>query len=484
MWRTGTLGAVVGGALLLLTSGCLVEAEPQRCAVPGACVPWDRDDEDEGSDDGSGDGPGEGETGSDDDGPSGDGPGDDGPADGAGLPCDVRDALLANCGTCHGETPSFGAPMPLTSYDDLRVPATTDPSRPVYEVVAERMTAEVGMMPLDGQITAQDEATILDWISQGAPEHMGSCDAPPDAEPEDDVGPEHLPCDASVQLTAHASGGDQPYHVPSQGADDLYQCFAFRSPFAAGTQATAWAPIIDDERVVHHWILYRASGGNYSEGAAFPCDVSLQLSADFVAGWAPGGENVVMPDDVGLDLGSPSDWFVLQVHYNNTAGHVDAMDRSGVAFCTTPAPRTHTAGVLTLGTSSLNIPPGAQDHEETGTCGFFHTWSWPGPLHLLAGSPHMHEYGRAFRTTLERLGGGTEVVTDVPVFDFESQGMVAIEPEIVVNPGDTLRSTCVFDNPTDQTVHFGEGTSDEMCFNFVLAYPIDQLANRNCGIIL
>jgi hypothetical protein len=33
-------------------------------------------------------------------------------------------------------------------------------------------------------------------------------------------------------------------------------------------------------------------------------------------------------------------------------------------------------------------------------------------------------------------------------------------------------------------VFFGEGTNDEMCFDFVLAYPINTLAERNCGIIL
>ena len=175
---------------------------------------------------------------------------------------------------------------------------------------------------------------------------------------------------------------------------------------------------------------------------------------------------------------------MLQVHYNNAAHHADAFDRSGVAFCTTPTPRANTAGVLTLGTTSIDIPPGAQGHEETGTCGFLSTIGWPGPLHVLASSPHMHGLGRAFRTELEHLGGGSELLTDVPVFDSQSQGMYFNEPEVVVEPGDTLRSTCVFDNPGDTPVGFGEGTSDEMCFNFVVAYPIDQLGRRDCGLIL
>lgn len=480
-WR-GTLAVV----LTMSITACMdVGDEARRCDQPGLCSPWVGPDQADDGDPTEGDPTDDNDDAEgDDDAPGDDGPGDDGPPAGDGLPCEVRDALHAACGSCHGEVPSFGAPMPLADYDDLRVPAPSDPTRPVYELVVERMTADAGMMPPDGDIADADADAILDWIAAGAPEDPeASCGGPTDDGEDDDAGPELLPCDATYQLTAHAANDDGlPYVVPAQGAEDLYTCFAFRSPFAAGMQATAWAPIIDDERVIHHWILYRAKGGNYVDGSVFPCDVTLQVSADFVAGWAPGGKNVVLPPDVGLELGDPSDFYVLQVHYNNAAHHPDAFDASGVAFCTTPAPRPNTAGVLTLGTTSLSIPPGAVGHEETGTCGFLSTFGWP-ELHIVASSPHMHALGRSFRTVLERLGGGTEMVTDVPVFDFSSQGMYMSEPEVVVQPGDTLRSTCVFDNPTDQTVGFGEGTSDEMCFNFVIAYPIDQVSNRNCGII-
>ena len=34
-----------------------------------------------------------------------------------------------------------------------------------------------------------------------------------------------------------------------------------------------------------------------------------------------------------------------------------------------------------------------------------------------------------------------------------------------------MRTRCVFKNPTDSTVKFGEGTGDEMCFNFIGYYP-------------
>ena len=463
--------ASLSSAFVLLVGACTNPSQDELCGAPD-CGSTSGEDGGLGDTEDSGEGDRDpAQTSGEDDPTSGD--------DGEDIPCEVQEALATACGLCHGSDPAFGAPMPLVSLDDFMVPAKSDPTRRNYEVVVERMTAETGVMPPNGDISDEDAATILDWIDAGMPQEAGgSCgDLPGD---DDGAGPEHLPCEVSHELVAHADGSDDPFAVPAQGADDLYQCFAFRSPFAAGEQATAWAPIIDDERVVHHWILYRRSGGDYTDGEAFPCDVGLQVTADFVAGWAPGGENVIMPDDVGLDLGQPDDWYILQLHYNNTANHPDVLDKSGVAFCSTPTPREKMAGVITLGTAAINIPPGAQDYEQTGTCGFFSTLLWGEPMHLLGASPHMHEFGRAARTELQRFLGDTEMVTDVPNFDFENQAWYNIEPEIVVEPGDSLRTTCVYDNPTDQTVTFGEGTSDEMCFNFVLAYPVDRLSSRNC----
>ncbi|HET6583774.1 MAG TPA: hypothetical protein VFG69_10005 [Nannocystaceae bacterium] len=389
------------------------------------------------------------------------------------------DVLRANCQGCHGDPPAFGAPMPLVDFADLHVPAVTDPTRKVLEMVAERVVDEAKPMPPTTGMEASDRDVLLQWIAAGAPEDpTADCGEVDDGG--EDTGDAALPCEPDLVLTAHANASAEKFQVPSVGADNLYMCFAFEAPFDVPTQATAWAPIIDDERVVHHWILYRTTAAQI-EGAASPCDVTLQLSTEFVAGWAPGGGNVVMPDDVGLELGGPGDWYLLQVHYNNTAQYTDALDQSGVAFCTTDTPREKTAGILSLGSIGISIPAGAEDHQVQGTCTGFSTFFWP-ELHLMGASAHMHELGRAMRTDVHHLDGATETVLDVPAFDFDSQGMYMLDPEIVVKPGDTLTTTCTYDNPNAWPVFFGEGTNDEMCFDFVLAYPIDALPSRNCGI--
>jgi hypothetical protein len=469
------------GTIVLALAGCAgggVASDPlSACSAAIDCV---ADDDGAPDDDAADD--------ADDDGTATDGSeggGDEGDPGGGdpvpGLPCDVRDVLVAECGQCHGDPPKFGAPMPLVDYADLQVPAASDPTRPVFELVGERLVADASPMPPGGEIEDAARDVLLEWIELGAPEDPAAdCDAPPDPTGEEPTGPDALPCEPSATLVAHAQGGAGKFVVPTVGAEDLYQCFAFQSPFAAGAQATAWAPVIDDERVVHHWILYRTDSP--PQGDVFPCDVSLQVSTDFVAGWAPGGGNVVMPDGVGLELGGPDTWFILQVHYHNEAMYDDALDSSGVAFCVADEPRPNTAGVLTLGTTSIAIPPGATGHQEIGECGFLSTVFWP-PMHIIGASPHMHEHGRAMKTELLREGGGVDIVVDVPQFDFNSQLMYLLDQELVLQPGEVLRTTCTYDNAGGSTVTFGEGTGDEMCFDFVLAWPIDQLGNRNCGIL-
>lgn len=410
--------------------------------------------------------------------------GDDAPA--SGLPCELEAIVRAHCGDCHADPPRYGAPFSLVDHDDFQVPASSDVSRAVWAVAIERMRdAARPMPPASHALAPADQQTLLAWLEAGAPAAAEGeqCHDHEPVDPGEPVGPDALPCEPTQVFTAHGGAPQEPFQVPAQGADDLYQCFTFHSPVAEGEQAIAWAPIIDDERVVHHWILYRTSTPQ-PDGGSGVCD--MPGDAKFVAGWAPGGGNFVMPDDVGLELGGPDVYYILQLHYHNTAHHADALDRSGVAFCTVDQPRPLMAGMITLGTIFLDIPAGAEGHEESGTCPSWITSFMPEPLTVIASFPHMHQLGRSFTT--EILRGGDEatidVITDVPSYDFQSQAFYVNDPPVQIHPGDAIRTTCTYDNPTGQAVYFGEATSDEMCFGFVMAYPIEMVGeHRDCGIL-
>jgi Copper type II ascorbate-dependent monooxygenase, C-terminal domain/Copper type II ascorbate-dependent monooxygenase, N-terminal domain len=406
------------------------------------------------------------------------------PVSGEGLPCDVDAALEAQCRQCHADPPRYGAPMPLETYEDMHAPAASDPSHRVFELMLARIHDDVAPMPPSGELSEAEAAALDAWLASGAPRSdEPSCSTGSGGPSDPPVGPEALPCEPSHTFLTHAPGTTDPFQVPEQGADNLYQCFTFKSPFNGTSQGTAWAPIVGDERVLHHWILFRTSTPQ-EEGGVIPCN--MPADATFMAGWAPGGQNFVLPDDVGLELARPDEWLILQVHYHNTAQHADARDASGVALCTTDQPRQHTAGIYTLGTVGIDIPPHAAEHEEVGECGSFLTSFLPQPLTLIASFPHMHEHGRAFRTEILRGGDPTKVDTlvDVEHFTFDNQQFYPNDPPVTLNPGDAIRTTCVYDNTSNLPVYFGESTEEEMCFNFVMLYPITLFeGNRNCGLL-
>ncbi|MBK6918132.1 MAG: hypothetical protein IPH07_12090 [Deltaproteobacteria bacterium] len=393
----------------------------------------------------------------------------------SGLPCDVADVVERNCLLCHAPPDGlFGAPMSLASAADWQVPAITAPTNKVYELAAQRIDDPVSPMPQNMVMSDADKATLHAWFDAGAPADEGAdCgDTTTGGDTDGGVGPDALPCEPTHTFVAGAGDGSgDAFHVPENGADNLYMCFTFASPFGTEVQGTAWAPITDDERVLHHWILFRTQEPQV-DGGAGPCN--MPSDAVFVSGWAPGGQNFVMPDDVGLELGGPDNYYILQVHYHNVAHHADALDRSGVAFCTTEAPRAHTAGVLTFGTTSIDVPAGATGATATGHCPSSITSLLPVDLNVLASFPHMHGLGRQFDTTVTRAGQDLTLV-DVPAFSFDNQVSYIHDPPFVLKAGDSITTTCTYDNPGGSPVHFGERTEDEMCFNFALMWPIEIL---------
>lgn len=414
-------------------------------------------------------------TGSDDAGPEGSPPPP--PPSATGMPCGVAEVFGRHCLHCHVDPPRFGAPMPLVTWDHLHADGVSDGSRPVYELVAERIHDDEDPMPPPSRdpMPAEDVAVLDAWIASGAPMRPASesCeDTPPPPPP---MNEEELPCEPSHEFLAHAPGSaDAPFEVPTD-AGNLYQCFYFRNPFPTTTHATAWAPVIGDERTLHHWILFR-SATPQEDGSTSPCN--MPADATFMMGWAPGAGGFVMPDDVGLEMRVQQDeWLILQIHYWNVPGYDDVADRSGVKICSTDTPRENTAGVFTFGSPEITIPPRARDHDVVGNCPSFLTSLLSEPLNVLASWPHMHERGTRFQAEIIRPSG-TETLVDVGRWDFNAQLVYPHDPVVQINPGDAVRTTCTYDNPTSETVTFGERTEDEMCFNFAMVYPIDAIPSQ------
>jgi hypothetical protein len=233
-------------------------------------------------------------------------------------------------------------------------------------------------------------------------------------------------------------------------------------PFEPQEQAVAWAPVIGDPRVVHHWILYAVKGTSTDCG---------QFKR-FIFGWAPGGGIGRMPPNIGNELPNPDERLLLEVHYYNPNRIAGIKDKTGVALCTTKSPRPIEAGVVTFGAVGIRIPPGGAEVSVSGTCGAGDTGQLTEPLHVLWSAPHMHKLGTGFKTTISNARGTTTLV-DVKNWDFNDQVAYPVDPaKYLISPGDAVTTTCTYRNPGSKEVRFGERTEDEMCFNFATVYPI------------
>jgi hypothetical protein len=392
--------------------------------------------------------------------------------------CKVKAIVDKGCLGCHGSELAGGAPFKLVSYADLTAAHPSKPGKKVYERVGFRVHADksqsegLTVMPPGKPLPAADVAIIDQWVAAGAPQGENpTCAgtaggvAPGGGEAQNKVWP--LPeCDAVYKITAHGAGGvDTPASAPP--GRESHPQVAWDAPWGdEEVQAIAFKTITDNAKVLHHWILSGRPGG-------------------FLTGWAPGEDGIrLMRPDVGMLMPRGPGSLNLDMHYFNTMGTTTESDKSGVEVCVVKKPkfRKNNAAV-TMSLASLGdflggglAPANTVNHEVTSNC----TVGGSQPVTLLSASPHAHKYARHMRFTLKRSSGEMLVMHDQP-FMFGEQKSFALDPPVVVNPGDVITTTCVYTNMTSKNITFGESTEDEMCFNFAMYYPAGGLTCSGGG---
>lgn len=400
--------------------------------------------------------------------------------------CAVKQVLDAKCTSCHADIPNSGAPMPLTSYAATQRNGLN--GQKIFSLIGARVAS--GTMPPGGGLSAQEQATLVDWANAGGPgsecagQSRGTCAT----DPSYCIGEQYLPCKPDIYLRAHAPGNaNKKFTVPAN-ASDRYNCYQFPNPFAGGKYEIAEAAAIDNYSVIHHWLVF---GTNTPQAVGDVDDsggcTSPEQKDTLLSGWAPGATNSVFPKDVGLLLNQYK-YLTLQIHYNNPT-NVPADDASGVAYCTTTQVPPNIAGIVTLGQDyGVTAPAGAVNFPGgSGTCNNLFA-AGSGTATIIESFPHMHRMGSGFTTEHLRNGQLVDYVSDVPLgtWAFDQQTHYPHNElgtgRIQILPGDTLRTTCFYTNPTATNVVFGTKTSDEMCYDFVIAYPIQQL-RRGCGTL-
>jgi hypothetical protein len=413
---------------------------------------------------------------------------------GAGaLPCAVGSAVQTSCQSCHGAMPMFGAPMSLVTLADFQKPGVSDKTQTVAQLALKRVTATSNPMPPVGNVLSGDnKTTLVDWLTggaQAAPASQGVCAPPSNTGAADGTthdaayfkaGLTPMPGETCYSLPVHngqTTDDKTPYSVDP---GEHYEEFFFNIPWKPGEVMTRFGTKFDNLTVVHHWLLFTSSSANTKVGTHdTTIGTTLGDDSQLLAGWAVGGDNVTFPPDTGLELettvGLNAQW-----HYNNPGAQTT--DQSEIQVCTVPAAMRKYIGSLTfLGTEDFNGPfgmPAMATSDFSGTCENDSGM----PISIFGFTPHMHKLGIHMKTTIQRSSGMSETVFDKP-FDFNSQITYIQQTPIVLMPGESITSTCTFDNTTPASVPFGPSTTQEMCYNFTMSYPAQALDNGVISLI-
>jgi hypothetical protein len=252
---------------------------------------------------------------------------------------------------------------------------------------------------------------------------------------------------------------------------DQYRCFVFRGPGEPGEERgiVRFEPVIDDARVVHHLVVYETpSDTPFEEGDEGSCGAGLEAA---VYAWAPGQGPLQFTEGALVSGGDRR--YVLEVHYNNSAGLEGVQDSSGVRIYHTP-PHSKRIDMMTLGPDNFTIPARSRE-EMSGVC------EVEEELELVALMPHMHELGVRLSSQVQRGGDAEAPWEDIITLDgwdfnfqlaYDAQGMT-------LSPGDVVKTTCLFENTSDRDRRFGPFTEDEMCYHFMYVSP--PPSERRCN---
>ncbi len=292
------------------------------------------------------------------------------------------------------------------------------------------------------------------------------------------------PLDVDIETCHELRAHGQPtpadktkYAVP---AGETYTGFIFKAPWTTPVQGLRFRHLPDNKAVLHHWLLYSESAP-IADGEIDACALDgptgflcgQAATRTLITGWAPGRGDFRLPAGVGLELPPPGALLAVEFHYFNNGG-AQATDGSGVEVCVTSKFRPNTASITWLGTHQIDIPPGTTG-SAGGTCNPLRTgMGATEPINVIFSWPHMHKLGTHLKSVVNRAAGGTEVMFDGP-FNFEYQ--TVHESPIKIMPGDSITTTCTFNNTTAAAVGFGQSTTQEMCYNFTYAWPARALDN-------
>ncbi len=357
---------------------------------------------------------------------------------------EVEPILQARCQGCH--RPGEAAPMPLLTYAQTRPWAKAIKSALLSgKMPPWQADPRYGKFANDLRLSPGEKETLLAWIDGGAPE----------GNPADAPKPRAFTEGWRIPKPDVVFEMPQEFTVPARGSID-YQYIPVATHFTEDKWVEAVEVRPGNREVVHHSIVVVDSGHGEEE---------------YLAGYAPGmTPQFWKPGQARLIKAGST--LVFQMHYQATGK--PAKDRTKIGLIFAKRPATEQIVGMQAAAHWLSIPPGDPAYKVVAA------ETLREPAKLVGMRAHMHLRGKSFRFRAIYPDGESEILLDIPKFDFNWQPYYYLETPKLLPRGTRIEATAVFDNspnnplnPNPATaVFWGPQTWDEMMIGwFDLAIP-------------
>jgi peroxiredoxin len=358
--------------------------------------------------------------------------------------------LQKHCVECHraGEI----APFVLTSYDDVVGWGET-----MLEVIDDQRMPPWHADPKHGKfenarlMTSEEKTLLRAWVQAGSPE--GDRSQLP--QPRSFTKGWQLPKEPDLIINMRKT----PYQVAAEGTV-RYQHFRVNPGFKEDKWIKAAELMPGNRAVVHHILVAIAPSASRGKEVA-------ATRGEFLAAYVPGYRPPVFPDGMAKLIPAGSE-LIFQLHYTPIGSPQEDLSQLGLIF---EDPKNIKKVVVTQQavTHRFEIPPHADNHRVEST-----SRRAPVEVELLAMMPHMHLRGKSFKFEARYPDGTTEVLLDVPRYDFNWQTSYRLSTPKKLPANSYIHCVAHFDNSEDNLnnpnpnsrVRWGDQTWNEMMIGY------------------
>jgi hypothetical protein len=370
---------------------------------------------------------------------------------------DVEPILQRHCQSCH--RPGESAPMSLLTYAQTR-PWAKAIRASVFTGKMPPWQADphYGKFSNDPSLAPAEKQTLISWADIGAPE----------GDPVDAPKPIAFPQGWRIPKPDAIFEMPQDFTVPAKGALD-YQYIAVPTHFTEDKWVEMAEVRPGDPSVVHHAIVMVDTGGG-------------EATEEYLAGYAPGMTPQMWKPGQARRIKAGAS-LVFQMHYSPTGKACKDRTRIGLVFARAPVAEQIVAMQVLYPT--LAIPPGNSNYRVEASA------VMPQTVRLAGMRAHMHLRGKSFQFRAIYPTGESEILLNIPKFDFDWQPYYYLETPKILPRGTRIVCTAYFDNSANNIVnpdptkliHWGPQSWDEMMIGWLdLAVPANS--STATGLVL